>query len=73
MVSASQELGGGGACEGTAAVVELAECDPALGCSNRGDLSISKARPQSTCLKASALFAMPERRSTVVWQHRQAA
>ena len=43
--SASQELGGGGSCEGTAAVVELAECDPALGCSNRGDLSISKAKP----------------------------
>ena len=42
---ASQELGGGGACEGTAAVVELAECDRALGCSNRGDLSISKAKP----------------------------
>ena len=70
MFPASQELGGGGACEGTAAVVELAECDRALGCSNRGDLSISKARPQSRCLKASALLALPERRSMVVRQQR---
>ena len=41
-------------------MVELAEGDRALDCGNRGDLSISKGRPQSRCLKASALFAMQE-------------
>ena len=61
----------GGGCYGEEN--QLSSCSPSKATKSLMLRVISKGRPQSTCLKASALFAMPERRSSVVRQHRQAA